>query len=103
WHYLEEESAHYTSLKGVATCVLRHIAFQPYRVLDYAFSACSPDAGGMMRLVLVDLESPQMGLEQMQQHDVVASFVEAFAGYLRQRTGHATIHVIEEKLSTSAA
>lgn len=99
WHYLEEESAHYTFLKGVPVCVLRWMGFDPYQVVDFAFSACGTDAQSRMRLVLVDVEHPQRDLSPEHRHDLAAHFADTFRAYLDRRRTHAQVQVAAEDLA----
>jgi hypothetical protein len=102
WHFLEEESAYYSALKGVPSCVLRHMLSQPYRTVDFAFSGCSGDAPGALRLVLIDAEHPSAGFGPEQRHEVLGRFVETFRTYMSRQHRHALVEVAEADLETAA-
>jgi hypothetical protein len=96
WHYLEEESAHYSAEKGVDACVLRRQRGGQPRYADLVFSATDPDAPSELELVLVDAPNADHQMPHEERQQVGRTFLTAMEDYLTERPGHASLHVEED-------
>lgn len=97
WHFLEEDTAYYASIKGVPACILRHIQRVPHAVTDFAFAASEADERSTFHLILIETQHQRHSSAAELRHAVVVRFVDAFNHYLERRGMHAEIHVVERE------
>ena len=102
WQFLEEESSFYALLKGVPACILRYACSAPHHFYDFAFSSSEAREDSVMRLVLVDAER-SAGLTFEQRCGVVSQLAGALRAYFDRRDLHASVRVVEEDMTPTAA
>lgn len=103
WHFLEDESGHYTHEKGVPACVLRYVNPSGVASFDLVFSSQETHEHSSFRLVLLDPAPPKEQLRLEKRNAVIERFVEAFSDYLERRHLHAHLHVVEKDVDAPEA
>lgn len=98
WHYLEDASAHYASVKDVPACVLRYRRGETPSYVDLGFAAT--DAGPLSGIALVILDAPdqETSLDLPGRNDVVDTFLREMRDYLSARPDQATLHVEKDDI-----
>lgn len=96
WHYLEEESKHYSAEKDVPAGVLRHQRDDGPRYVDFAFASTAPGHLSELELILLDAPTPEAQLTLKERNAVVDAFLRDLRDYLHARPDHVTLRVDKE-------
>lgn len=102
WQYLEEESFHYSEIKGTSGCVLRHLELPSCTALDFLFTADCAHEHSELRLVLIDTVDAAEPPTHEWRETALSQFLDSFNAYLAHRNAHATLHVLEDRYAAVA-
>lgn len=103
WQYLDEETHHYRSIRGVASCLLRHLRLDPLAgAVDFAFAANEEGEQRPLSLVIIDIDDPSRAITLELRNEEVERFVREFEDYLSRRDGHARVRVSIEEVEFSS-
>lgn len=91
WSYLEEDSRHYSELKGAPGAILRH-RLDSSRYVDLGFVGTPADSN---RLELAVLDRPEVdsSLSPDERAGQIDAFLDAMREYLSARPDHVSLHV----------
>jgi len=94
WSYLEEDSRHYTDLKGAPGAILRHrIDSSTYVDLGFVGTATDPST---VDLAVLDRPGGDTLLSSDERADLINTFLDAMREYLSERPEHVTLQVDQD-------
>ena len=95
WSYLEEDSEHYTDLKGRPGVILRHrVDLTAY--VDLGFLGTAEDAR-TLELAVLDRPGADTPLSSDARADLIDTFLDAMRDYLSQRPDHVSLHTERDR------
>ena len=94
WSYLEEDSRHYTDLKGAPGTILRHrIDSSTYVDLGFVGATTDPST---VDLAVLDRPGGDTLLSSDERADLINTFLDAMREYLSERPEHVTLQVEQD-------
>ena len=100
WSYLEEDSEHYTDLKGAPGAILRH-RVDSKTFVDLGFVGATTDPS-TVDLAVLDRPGADTPLSLDERKALLDTFLDAMRDYLSERPDHVTLEV-ERDAADSAA
>jgi hypothetical protein len=102
WQFLDEETRHYRSIRGVAACLLRHVRLDPLDgAVDFAFAAIDDGEQSALSLVIIDIDDPNRALTLELRNEEIGRFARDFQAYLSRHDGYINIRIVEEEVEVS--
>jgi len=100
WSYMEEDSRHYTDLKGAPGAILRHRT-DPSTYVDLGFVGASTDPS-TVDLAVLDRPGADTPLSGEARKALLDTFLNAMRNYLSERPDHVTLQVERNTTESSA-
>lgn len=100
WSYLEEDSRHYTDLKGAPGAILRH-RIDPSTYVDLGFVGATTDPSAV-DLAVLDRPETDTPLALAERKALLETFLDAMRDYLSERPDHVTLQVERDTANSSA-
>jgi hypothetical protein len=100
WSYLEEDSRHYTELKGAPGAILRHRA-DPSTFVDLGFVGATADPG-TVDLAVLDRPGADTSLSPGERRRLIDRFLDAMREYLSERPDHVSLHTEHDRPDPAA-
>lgn len=84
WSFLEDDSTHYSRVRGLPGCVLRYCDTSGCDDVELAFATVDPHGASAVRLLVIDAGTSQH-MEDAEHHAIVDRFLSAFRHYMNGR------------------
>jgi hypothetical protein len=98
WSYLEEDSRHYTDLKGAPGAILRH-RIDSSTYVDLGFVGTAADSS-TVDLAVLARPGGDTQLSPDERADLVDTFLDAMREYLSGRPDHVTLQLEQDAASS---